>query len=469
MSRINAVSSLSSNQMRLIHRLSQVGNSISQNTERLATLKRINSAADDPAGLVSSLVLQTQLTGLQSTSNGLSRAKSILQTADSALSNVVNQLQNAKSLILEAAGGSLSDTEVSANQLELDSILKGINSISRATYGDRRLLDGSSGFGTSGVDTTKIDFVSIASKTSADDYSVAMNVTAAATQANKTYSGGTMGADATVTVTGSKGSAVVTLHNGYTVSDIAEAFNGVNYLTGVNATVNSGNVVFKSDSYGSAGSVQIQATSGTFNLAGGGSTTGTDAVATINGQSITAKGTTFKYSSAEVDFEVTTDPSVTGAISTFKITGEGLNFLMSPDPSSANRIGLPNLDTAHLGGGAGLVSSLGTGGANDLASGNYSTALSVVDEALDQVMMASARLGGFEKYVVETAQDLMANQATDTQEALGAITDTDIAVETAALTNNQLLQQTTLEALAITNMQQQGVLQLLRQAASVFL
>lgn len=464
MSRIGSLGSLSSSQLMILNRLSAIGTKINQNTERLATLKRINSAKDDPAGMVSSLLLQSQLAGMQGASDGLTQVKAILATADEGITSTISQLQSARTLILETAGGGLSAAEVAANQVELDSILRGIESTSRATYGSRRLLDGTSGFTPVSVDTTKIQHLDVLSKTSADDYSVAINVSSAATKAADSYTGGTLGSAATLTVTGSEGTTVIELANGATKTNIAEAFNAVTYLTGITAAVSGANVNFSSTGYGTAATIQISASSGTFNTTSGGSSAGTDGVATINGQTVTGEGSRFTFSNPAASFVVDVNPSTTGAISTFVISGSGLNVSLGLDPGNTARIGLPSLVSSRLGGVDGTLSSLASGSTNNLITGDAATALRIVDDAIGQALSAESRVGGFQKYLVDPSASLLDSMQTHTQAALEEIQGTDVALETTLLNNNQLIQQAAIQALAVVNLQSSGVLSLLQSA-----
>ena len=63
---------------------------------------------------------------------------------------------------------------------------------------------------------------------------------------------------------------------------------------------------------------------------------------------------------------------------------------------------------------------------------------------------------------------MLGSQIVNLSAALSAVRDTDIALETALLSNNQLLQQSTLLSLSITNFQNQDVLNLLKSAVTRF-
>lgn len=115
---------------------------------RLSTGLRINSGADDPAGLIASEALRSEITSLGKAISNTRRASQIISTADSALGQVSNLLNDIRGLVVEAANsGALSDDEIAANQLQIDSSLEAINRIAQSTtFQGRKLLDGSLDF-----------------------------------------------------------------------------------------------------------------------------------------------------------------------------------------------------------------------------------------------------------------------------------------------------------------------------------
>ena len=115
---------------------------------RLSTGLRINTGADDPAGLIASEALRSEITSLGKAISNTRRASQIISTADSALGQVSNLLNDIRGLVVEAANsGALSDEEIAANQLQIDSSLEAINRIAQSTtFQGRKLLDGSLDF-----------------------------------------------------------------------------------------------------------------------------------------------------------------------------------------------------------------------------------------------------------------------------------------------------------------------------------
>jgi flagellin-like hook-associated protein FlgL len=465
MSRIGGIGGLGTDQLRALSRIAALGQAISANQKRLLTLKRINSAADDPAGSVQAALLRGELTVAEAAARSVTRASAMLSTADAAAGDILSQLQSAKTLALEAAGGGLSDAEIAANQIQLDTILAGIDRAAGASFGGKTLLTGALGFSATSVNIAKVYDVDVTDKTSPDDVTIAINVTSVATRATDTYTGGPLASDVTLVVTGIRGTSTVSLESGASLGDIAAAINAATYATGITAAVDGGDVDFQSSDYGSSAKISIEATAGTFTLATGGTVTGTDAVATINGRQYTGDGATFSATVDGASFVVTLNPATSGVIEPFTITGSGLSFQVGSSPSSTARIGLPNLSTWSLGGLDGSVASLASGRGNSLIEGQAAAAVRVIDDAIGDVTRSRAVIGGFQKFTLDSASRVLDAQRENQSAALSAIEDIDVATETARLANNQLLLQMAFEALSIASHRNEDVLSLLGGAA----
>ena len=129
--------------------------SLSTSLERLSTGLRINTGADDPAGLIASQSLQQEQTGIQTAINNASLAGNVIGTAEGGLNEVSSLLTQLQGLIGQAANsGGLSADQVSADQLQVDSILSTINRIAESTtFEGSSLLNGNLAYTTSGVAT----------------------------------------------------------------------------------------------------------------------------------------------------------------------------------------------------------------------------------------------------------------------------------------------------------------------------
>jgi flagellin len=161
---------------------------------RLSTGIRINDGKDDPAGLIASESLRSDIAAVNKSITNSERANQLIATADSALGQISNLLNDIRGLVQEAANeGVLSDEQLAANQLQIDSSLEAIDRISQTTtFQGRKLLDGSLDFITSaGTNFTKLSNLLIdqANLGATGSVAVSVNVTTAATQAQVDITG----------------------------------------------------------------------------------------------------------------------------------------------------------------------------------------------------------------------------------------------------------------------------------------
>src|SRR5205814_2902130 len=121
--------------------------------QRLSSGLRINRGADDPAGLIASEGLRSEISGINQAIDNSSRASNVISTTEGALSEVASLLLNVKNLIVQAANsGALSSDEIRANQLQIDSAVQSITRISNTTtFAGLHLINGSLNYVTSGV------------------------------------------------------------------------------------------------------------------------------------------------------------------------------------------------------------------------------------------------------------------------------------------------------------------------------
>ncbi len=111
--------------------------------ERLSTGVRINSAADDAAGLSITSKMTSQINGLKQAVRNANDAISMVQTASSATQDVVDMLQRLRELAVQAANGSNTAADKAALQQEANQIIAGIDKIATQTqWNGVNLLDG---------------------------------------------------------------------------------------------------------------------------------------------------------------------------------------------------------------------------------------------------------------------------------------------------------------------------------------
>src|ERR1700685_297792 len=103
--------------------------------QQLSSGSRINSGADDAAGLSLVNGLQANSTALMQSETNATEGVGLLQVADGALSQVTNLLNRAVTLATEASNGTLSSSQDAAANQEFQSILsEGSNIGSTTTY-----------------------------------------------------------------------------------------------------------------------------------------------------------------------------------------------------------------------------------------------------------------------------------------------------------------------------------------------
>jgi flagellin len=119
--------------------------SLQSTLQQLSTGLRINSGADDAAGLSIANGLGANIAALTQSSQNVSNGIGLLQTADGALSQVTTQLNRAVTIATEAANGGLTTSQSTALQTEFTSILNEINQIGSTTnFNGQSVFNGNS-------------------------------------------------------------------------------------------------------------------------------------------------------------------------------------------------------------------------------------------------------------------------------------------------------------------------------------
>ncbi len=113
--------------------LSVNNRTLSKTMEQLSTGKRINSAADDAAGLAISNKMTSQIKGLNQAVRNANDGISLLQTAEGATKEITNMLQRIRELTVQASNDTYSDTDRDAISDEVDELKAEITRISENT------------------------------------------------------------------------------------------------------------------------------------------------------------------------------------------------------------------------------------------------------------------------------------------------------------------------------------------------
>jgi flagellin len=123
--------------------LNNTNNSLQTVLQQLSSGSKINSGADDAAGLSLVNGLEANQTALTQSATNATEGVGLLDVADGALSQVTNLLDRAVTLATEASNGTLNSTQESAANQEYQSILSEINNIgSTTTYNQEQVFAG---------------------------------------------------------------------------------------------------------------------------------------------------------------------------------------------------------------------------------------------------------------------------------------------------------------------------------------
>ncbi len=504
--------------------LSRTNGDLDIRLTRLATGLRINRGADDPAGLIVSERIGTDLAGVEQAIKNGERASSVIATTEAALGEVTDLLNSIKALLVESANtGGNSKEEREANQLAIDSAIQSITRISNtASFGGLRLLDGSLDYVTSGVAASTITKAQIfgASFIGTNQLQVEVDVLASAQRGAIFLQGndgtqvanGALISSQTIQVTGNRGVQEFSFPSGTPLSDIVTAVNSRTSLTGVTAELVNGSsasgIQFSTEFYGTSNFVSVErVTNGTASngltfykftdnidypdATGGFDWTtliaasqlvtasrdiGRDVTALVNGSLANGDGLTISLNSTALSVQLQLDagfasnPTLTPT--TFDIVGGGSLFQLGPEVTALQQtnIGVPSMAATKLGGtlvngGLQFLSSLVKGGGNSIEanvlSNDFSTASDIIEAAIDEVTVLRGRLGAFERNVLDTNRRSLQSSFENLAASRSVIMDADFAAETAQLSRAQILQSSGTTVLGIANQRAQSVLQLL--------
>lgn len=502
--------------------LNRAGEDLNVRLERLSTGLRINRGRDDPAGLIISERIRSDLEGIDAGIKNAERASAVIATTEASLIEVNQLLNSIQSLIVESANtGANSAEERDANQLQIDSAIASITRIANtATFGGLNLLNGDLTYTTSGISRNELANVTVNGATFIDQSNLQVNVELlASAQTGQiflsgfgTVTGGTAGevtSSATLRLRGNLGVSTIEIVEGTPLNELVSTVNNLRAVTGVSASLINGNansgVVFSSTEYGDDAFVSVERVGGpttpsddnfrffkfaegfdrpadadlwaaAANLSSATRDDGDDAQALINGTLANGNGLEISINTPTLSVEVLLDETfgttVDGTTSSFNITGGGALFQLGPDVTALQQqsIGIQSTAAEVLGGtlvngSLEFLSSLATGKGNDISSSvsrnDFTAANRILDKAIDEVTILRGRLGAFERNTLQTNVRSLQAQFENLSASSSVIRDADFALETSRLTRAQTLQQASQSALLLANQNASSVLQLL--------
>ncbi|MBC8736869.1 flagellin [Paraburkholderia sp. UCT31] len=440
------------------------GSALSQAITRLSSGKRINSAADDAAGLAISNIMQTQINGLNQGVSNSNDGTSMVQTASSGLSSLTSSLQRIRQLATQAANGSMTDNDRAALQQEVNQQVSEINRIaSQTTYNGMNVLDGSLGNVSFQVGANVGQSISLNLSQSMSAASIGGGVPAAGNtlgsfSVSLDSTGAVAAAPGITSITASwdttKNAVSYTDQNGNAITDAST----ISYYTATTAGTIPAAAGDASDTLAVAANANATITQINVIADGKGGFTLTDQ----NGQALNVAAATTIFQSAA------TAPA-TDANGNTTLTGEtGAQMVTDIEAitdagvtADANVVAADKV-TAAVGTTIDKLSQSNTVSQIDISTKDgASAAMLTIDNALNAVNNLQATLGAAQNRfsAIGTTQQA---QSTDLSTAQSSIQDADFAQETANLSKAQVLQQAGISVLAQANSQPQQILKLLQ-------
>jgi len=413
--------------------LNKTSNSLSTVLNQLSSGSKINSGADDAAGL--SLVdgLEANSTALSQSETNASEGVGLLTVADGALSQVTSLLNRAVTLATEAGNGTLNSSQESAANDEYQSILSEINNIGlTTTYNQNTVFTGSSTgvniyTGDSSSNGASIDSLYFASLSSSSVGDSGGSINYSSGQANQFFDLTNSTTDATYSQAMAGGS----LSFNYLLAD------GTTHATATVTVTTSDTVSSVIDKINNLG-IGVTATLSTASAAGA-SGTGTDTGIEISGNITSSAGQTKAG-----------DTTITAT--TFYDTGSGQTSNVAGTVDSATGIA----KITYTAGAGTNLKELG-----DLDSTSAQSILTALNSAITDVAAQDGYIGA-QINTLDSINQVMSTQQENIESAQNAIQATDYASATSDMSKYEVLTQTGIAALAQANSVQQEVTKLLQ-------
>jgi flagellin len=393
------------------NQLAITGSNLQRTLFRMSSGSRINSGADDAAGLAIADGLRANITALTQSARNANDGVGSLQVADGSLAQVTTLLNRAITLATESATGTVSNTQRNALDAEFTAIKAEIDRIGTNTT-----------FNGTGVFTNTPTSIFLSDSTSGGAGTIS-TTTGLLSSASLGLVAGTIttnvpavAATATVSATGLPSASE-------TINVAGQTYTFVSSLTGANQVLIGGTMAATMSNLAAA----INGT------AGAGTTYGTGTTANANASAV---------------------PAGTVLTLTAKTAGTAGNSLALSSTSSVLSL------TAWAGGAAASTTNT-TMNNNLLTATDAQVALTAINQAIQNVASTRGQLGAAINRL-QSAVNVIQNQSQNLSAAEDGIRAADIAQEVANMTKFSILNQTGISSLAQANQMQQSVLALLR-------
>ena len=430
-------------------------------TEKLSSGYKINRAADDAAGLAISEKMRKQVRGLTQASSNAQDGISAVQTAEGALTEVHDMLQRMNELAIKAANGTMSESDRTAIQSEIDQLVTEIDRVSTTTkFNETYLLKGANG-GTAGKLSynTALQNGALAGKINAETGTGSIQM--------KSTSNGT----ATYRMAGDTVIKTKEFNIGSITYVLVESTMGVNSSNNQISTASS---ITKMSVTAAAAAISAAGANGVgtvTTLANGmkAGETATAAAEVLASTITTIKAfTSMDALTAAVRHDNADDlksvssfydknaGTIVLKLEAFADLNDAIDFSLhvGADSSSDNKI---NVNIAQMSARGLGINGLQIDGSDDVQA---TAAVDVIADALQKVSAQRASLGAVQNRLEHTISNLD-NIVENTTAAESAVRDTDMATQMVTYSNNQILAQAGQAMLAQSNQTNQGVLSLL--------
>jgi flagellin len=419
--------------------LNNTSNSLSKTLQQLSSGSKINSGADDAAGLSLVNGLAANSSALTQSQTNATEGVGLLQVADGALSQVTSLLNRAVTLATEVSNGTLTSAQDTAANQEYQSILSEINNIgSTTTYNQQKVFGGSDvgiymgDSSTTGASADSLHFATLDSSSVGDANGTMVYSQGAGVFMDVTKSGAVTDAATDLIGTGQ----TITFQKWDAASN--SAVTAFTYTTNANDTMNSVVAKINAAGIGVTASVQTsaQATNDT-------SATKTDLGIEIRGNVGTGApviGSTTGYIGIANTNKLKdgADTNAAGAVAAASGTGVAQISFLAGTANSAN------LTTYDLS-----------------SQSNAQSSLTVLNQAIANVAAQDGYIGA-QINTLNAASSVMSTQQQNIVAAQNAVQATDYASATSAMSKYEILSQTGISALAQANSVQQEVTKLLQ-------
>ena len=417
--------------------LNQSQNSLQKVLTQLSSGSRINSGADDAAGLSIANGLAANSAALTQSASNASAGVGFLQVADGALSQVTNLLNRAVTLATEAGGGTLSGSQMNAANQEYSDILTQINTIGTTTQ-----YNGIGVFSAGTGATTNLTTGNFTQAAKADPLTVTL------------AQGDTLSGSIDINSTGGThaGSMIVNLgsYSGLASNDQPTANAAAASLTtALNASLSSVT--------GSTYSVSVAAGVVSIATSAGGSANEVLSVATSNASETAAGATAMNIYTSDGTSAGSKNYTVTAGSLTDSSVGSSLSSSGAGTAISVSISGVVGTGGTTAGAGAGTSLT----GTVITSQASAEAALQTVTDAINAVAYQRGQVGA-NINTLSAASNIASAEQTNVVSAENTLTATDYASATSDMSKFEILTQTGISALAQANSTQQMVTKLLQ-------